>query len=259
MSSPNELAAHLEIHASHASALWKPSSTCTWQGCSSKAVFKTPGSYSIHLKNLHTHPLVCTTPGCSYKKPFRNEQDRERHNVTAHLKALKFICPYDSCEAEVRSFARKDKWLKHIRETEHQNDAFCPFSHCAALQQDATKGGFTTRTEISKHFSVYHTGNREDGYQCALESCGKYSSPHCWNRAGLAKHLESHHGIGNSYQVISNCDENGSKIISIEHFTSSHRVFPWRSYYTGPLYDCTICAPPAESHLDLSSKGHAAI
>jgi hypothetical protein len=167
---------HLSTHALDVLKVLAYPSRCLWQGCKSKASFKTKTSYKDHLTNIHTHPLTCTEYRCSYKKPFRNDGDLGRHKNTVHSSQRKYECPYDSCNAEITNFARRDKWLKHIRETQHFQDAFCPFHHCQ-LEFGVDSKGFTSRQAISTHFSRYHAENRTACYDCGLGSCGL--NPHC--------------------------------------------------------------------------------
>jgi hypothetical protein len=232
LSSDAEFTAHLENHSRDALTDWIAGSKCTWRGCPSKAVFKTSKAYNHHLKNIHTQPLICPEPRCSYKKPFRNEDDLNRHKLTAHLKQHRFECPYESCESEPKTFARKDKWLQHIRETEHENDALCPYHHCRSTQS-ATSKQFVTRKEISKHFGGHstHAESRESGYQCGLGSCGNNLLPESWSRNGLRDHLGTHHGI-KYFSAIWNLQDSGTRVFMVDHLRHENS---W--------HDCTLCAP----------------
>jgi hypothetical protein len=189
-----ELRAHLDDHSNDCLAHWTPGSKCTWQGCKSKAAFKALSLFKHHLLNIHTNPLLCTQPRCSYKKPFKNKHELERHNSTQHSVERRWECPYDSCPSESRTFARKDKWLQHIRETQHENDAFCPFYHCSHKAAQSSKS-FESRKEIGKHFSNYHAGRAVDGYGCGLGSCENSGRRDRWDLFGFQKHLSGQHNI----------------------------------------------------------------
>lgn len=189
--SQDELNEHLQAHSTDSLAQWTRGSRCSWGGCTSKAVFKTKRLYQEHLRNIHTTPLLCTQPRCSYKKPFRNEDDLGRHEATKHSAQRNWECPYSSCSSEKKTFARRDKWLKHIRETQHENDAFCPFYHC---HQEAS-GGFSCRREIVSHFDWMHATNKSEARSCALGSCGKSGGIESWSVSGLRMHLLVQHGV----------------------------------------------------------------
>jgi hypothetical protein len=238
-SSPEDLTNHLTEHSQEVLARWVRHTGCTWKGCKSKATFKTPKQYSDHLKHIHSHPLVCNTPRCSHKKPFRNEADLDRHKRNAHLKEQKWECPYDSCEAETRTFARKDKWLKHIRETQHQNDAFCPFFHCSLKQQKTSKG-FADRKEISQHFASKHSGDPESRYECALGSCSGDLKLDFWTPEGLCGHVIDHHGVYvHFYLPVEILKE--ERVLGNQHLRLCQQRFPPSS--SRKYHDCTICAP----------------
>lgn len=189
-----ELKAHLASHALNALARWTRGSKCRWLGCKSKAVFKLRSLFLEHLQNIHTNPLLCTKPRCSSKKPFKNKHELERHNSTSHSTERKWECPYDNCSSETRSFARKDKWMQHIRETQHENDAFCPFYHCSLILNQSLNG-FESRQEIGKHFGSTHSGRPVDAYMCAVGSCENTRNSDRWSSEGLQKHLRLQHKI----------------------------------------------------------------
>jgi len=186
---------HLQAHAANARTIWTRGSRCKWEGCKSKATFNTPTKYNYHLENIHTKPLLCTVSGCSFKKPFRNYEDRERHNITAHSATPKmYECPYEFCESSIKTFARKDKWLKHIREVQHINDAFCPYSHCNS-PRTKIPGGFRDREAISSHFSYNHAHFQNEGLECGLASCAALEGNDSWSEIRLQFHLRNDHGI----------------------------------------------------------------
>jgi hypothetical protein len=190
-----ELAIHLKDHAKDALGQWTRGSRCTWQGCTSKALFKTEQKYEDHLKNIHPKPLVCTLPRCTYKKPFRNNADLARHKSTAHSDLRPYHCPFESCEEPVKTFARKDKWVKHIRETPHDGDVICHYSYCFMEHNAGSRQEFTTRMEIAYHFAGQHAAFESPAYRCALGSCASNSLSERWNMLNFRDHLSECHGI----------------------------------------------------------------
>jgi hypothetical protein len=129
--------------------------------------------------------------------------------------------------------------LKHIRETEHENDALCPYHHCRSTQS-ATSKQFVTRKEISKHFGGHstHAESRESGYQCGLGSCGNNLLPESWSVDSLEDHLGTHHGIKGSYAHW-NLRESGTRVLMVDHLHHENSMLS----YKGPWHDCTVCAP----------------
>jgi len=192
---------HLTEHADSILFQWSVDSKCFWAGCTSKAIFKTVATYKRHLKNIHTEPLVCTQVRCCHKKPFRNQADLDRHTSTVHIGLRRYQCPFDTCEAEVKDFIRKDKWLLHIRETEHYGDAFCPYLHCNRSHISSING-FSSREDISVHFTLYHSGygvnGRDKPYQCALGLCSMNAMSEHWGRWELEKHVKKFHSVESS-------------------------------------------------------------
>lgn len=239
------LTTHLDRHANEASEQWTRLSRCTWPGCRSKVTFKAAGAYKKHLSNIHTRPIICTEVRCSNLKPFRNRGDLQRHRKTIHLR-LEYPCPYGNCPSETQIFIRKDKLLKHIRETVHENDAYCFSYHCQAERLKCALP-FTTRKEISAHFGNHHETNPEEAFRCALGSCRNNPSHDFWNERRLERHLIDCHGISRLNWLGENCKDAGSRAFDVEHFT--HQA-PDKSYlnYTNPWHDCTICAPRAQAH-----------
>jgi hypothetical protein len=237
--SPEDLTNHLIEHSQEVLARWVRHSGCIWKGCKSKAIFKTTLAYGHHLRNIHSHPLVCNAPRCPHKKPFRNDADLDRHNRTAHLKEEKYECPYGSCAAETRTFARKDKWLKHIRETQHQNDAFCPFFHCS-LKQRKTLEGFEDRNEIGEHFALHHSGDRESRYECGLGSCGGDLKHDFWSIEGLYGHLRHDHEFS-CYPDLTSSVLKKERVFGIQQVRLFKEKYDWLSAMV--FHDCKACAP----------------
>jgi hypothetical protein len=240
VSSLGDLTNHLTEHSIESFARWTSYSSCVWQGCKSKAIFKTPNLYSEHLKNIHSHPLVCNALRCTCKKPFRNRADLDRHNRTVHLKEQKWECPYDSCEAEARTFARKDKWLKHIREIQHQNDAFCPFFHCSTTDRKYNTE-FLNREEISKHFASCHSGDPESRYECALGSCGGDLKRDFWSVDRLGYHLLIDHGFHISRWRLEDL-LNKDRVFGMQHIhlQQTNELVPVK------FHDCKTCPPHSQ-------------
>lgn len=243
--SSEELTNHLIEHSQAVLAQWTRPSGCKWQGCRSKAIFKRTLAYEQHLRNIHSHPLVCNTPGCIHKKPFRNREDLGRHNKTAHRKEKKWECPYDSCDAETRTFARKDKWLQHIRETRHEYDAFCAFFHCSLNQQKTLKP-FADRKEISKHFSERHSEVGERRYECALGSCDGDRIHDFWTLGWLHLHLWHDHNLSLRQGEISELVK-GDVVFGIQHVHLCEEKWPGR--IQNGIHDCKVCAPPGQTIL----------
>ena len=227
-----ELRDHLSAHSVDALAHWACGSTCTWQGCKSKAKFKTTHQFNIHLENIHTKPLLCTRIGCTYKRPFRNKHELERHDSSKHSAERPWKCPYDYCPSEIRAFARKDKWLKHIREVQHENDAFCPYLHCLSTTI-RTEKGFEDRKEIAKHFNIWHFDGAVDGYGCALGSCGNTGKCDRWNVLSLNIHLGLQHKMDLDRGYLE------TKLKGTDRIFRSQQV-PFDFY--NKWIDCEICA-----------------
>lgn len=230
-----ELTNHLDAHATNALKDWVAPAGCVWQGCKSKATFKYARSYEDHLKNIHTSPLVCTAPKCTHKRPFRNKADLSRHRSTAHSGLRPYICPYDNCPEEVNTFARRDKWLKHIRETPHEGDQFCPYLHCQ-FRNRADPAGFQTREGIAKHFKLAHSVYESDPYICALGSCVFNAQAEHWTASEFSSHLTGFHGplssgISSYYMRNKARLEGNARVLRAEYLDSS---FTW--------HDCFICA-----------------
>jgi len=237
-----EFQPHLKIHSRDALSRWSCPSKCTWQGCKSKSRFKTIHQFRIHLDNIHTNLLVCTTSHCPHKKPFRNKHDLERHNSTKHSNQRPWECPYDSCPSEIRTFARKDKWLQHIQEKQHENDAFCPFYHCRLLQVQSSKL-FKTRKEIKEHFKV-HAGGDIAAYACALGSCSTATSQDRWTVLGLFKHLGRMHKIAMFPYELRGILQGSNRVLQIQHVPAEPLV-SW--------IDCEVCASQREAQRLLSA------
>ncbi|PMD58790.1 uncharacterized protein K444DRAFT_630472 [Hyaloscypha bicolor E] len=227
-----ELRDHLSAHSVDALAHWACGSICTWQGCKFKAKFKTTHQFNTHLENIHAKPLLCTRSRCTYKRPFKNEYELERHNSSKHSAERPWECPYDYCPSETRAFARKDKWLKHIREVQHENDAFCLYHHCYFSTIRAGKG-FEDRKEISTHFNLWHSGRAVDGYGCALGSCGNTGKRDRWHLLGLQQHLQIQH------KIVLGLDSLQTGLKGTDHIFRSQQV-PFDLY--NKWIDCEICA-----------------
>ena len=235
---------HLDSHAKTAIAAWRRDSLCVWPGCKSKAIFKCSRSYSSHLMNIHTKPLLCTVPSCKHKKPFRNLDDLRRHKSTAHSSLRPYVCPFANCPEVIKSFARKDKWLKHIRETPHEGDGICPYYHCTS-QMTLNSTNFQTREEISKHFAKLHSGDESTQYICRVGACALHLQLEHWTIEGLADHLKTCHeitsniGLGlrwHDHAAYQAQQEGTVRVLRDKHLQASYFSYKW--------HDCTICAQP---------------
>lgn len=191
---------HLENHKNDVLLQWTAGTRCSWNGCHSRAKFRSMASYRRHLKNIHTNPLTCPEPNCQYKKPFRNESDLERHRYT-HSEIRPYLCPFRSCTATIGSFARKDKWQKHIFETEHDGDMFCHYKHCPQRQSTGFLG-FTTREEVVSHFVSNHgsyydsrSGAGVAPYRCDVGDCMLSAQVEHWTEDRLVAHLKDDHNV----------------------------------------------------------------
>lgn len=188
-----DLSQHLNDHGNVTLADWRPFSLCAWEGCKSKSTFKDRRSYGSHIQNIHTLPLVCHVQNCKHKKPFRDQDDLIRHRSTAHSSLRPYVCPFKSCPEEIKTFARKDKWVKHISETSRDGDKFCPYFHCT-LNRTEDSTGFQTREEISKHSAKLHSDFDSVPYLCPLGACAaNFHSGH-WTFILFADHLEKYQG-----------------------------------------------------------------
>lgn len=175
--------------------------------------------------------------------PFRDRNDLERHVGTRHGDTKPFVCPYHSCEASTRAFARKDKWLKHIRETLHENDPLCPFLHCNAKQiQNGTE--FTSRQDIVKHFTKFHARNFTEGYECRLGSCSK-SGDNNWSYSAFLEHLSKAHALFRHEDVCCriilamSSQKTLTKELLLVIFSKLPRT--WANEWNESYHDCDIC------------------
>ena len=239
-SDEEQLTTHLKDHAKQALNDWKPGFQCFWRGCPSKAFFLATKTYEIHLKNIHTDPLVCSVPRCKHKKPFRNDADLRRHRISVHSVYRSYVCPFESCEEKVKAFARKDKWLQHLRETPHYGDAICPRLHCTEPGHPESKVIFTTLEEIVQHFDTKHAVFEFPVYSCALGSCARTCSSERWtNKRYVAGHLKDHHGVSGEESrfialELSDCPS-PEKVLTESYL--SFKLLRWNTKW----HDCVVC------------------
>lgn len=172
------MTSHLEAHWEETLRQWRGPRGCNWPDCPSRATFESPSSLKSHIFNIHINPLVCTYPQCTYLKPFGKKCDLRRHIETVHEAASNHTCPVESCEANIKGFARKDKLLNHIRE-QHDN-LRCPYNHCYAT---------VLETEQDAHLQQFH-----GSFECALGACEKGPAS-CFPEIGLQRHLRRHHNM----------------------------------------------------------------
>ncbi|KAE9378655.1 hypothetical protein N431DRAFT_146499 [Stipitochalara longipes BDJ] len=152
---------------------------CTWNGCTTKAKYKTEKLFEQHLVNIHINPLVCTVKDCNYTKPFRAKHDLQRHIDTAHSGTSKYRCHFESC---TKGFARKDKWIKHM--FDHHDTEPCPYAHCP--EDNFVPGVGKSTTE--------HIAKLHGMFECGLDSCsdGKASG---FSDTALSEHLQVAHNM----------------------------------------------------------------
>ncbi|RDW88677.1 hypothetical protein BP6252_00709 [Coleophoma cylindrospora] len=233
---------HLAEHGASVKLLLAFPGKCLWHGCTSKASFQNANAYDHHLLNIHTDPLTCEEHGCTHKKPFRNKHDLGRHVATKHSQVRKYSCPYKSCEAEEKDFARKDKLYLHIKNTEHINDAFCPSHHCRLDQMQHAKP-FETRVDILRHFNQNH-GEQLHGrpqFRCALGACSQYS--YHWGYFALEGHLTECHNIGSgrAWEISSNLGKQGKYVFEAGDINNL-LFFDGTSPKDVQWHDCNLCA-----------------
>lgn len=124
------------------------------------------------------NPLVCTYPQCTRTDPFGKQCDLRRHIETVHETSSNHICPVESCEANIKGFARKDKLLNHIREV-HDNFR-CPYNHCYAT---------VLEMEQEAHLLQSH-----GLYECALGACENGVASR-FAKNGLQRHVRRQHNM----------------------------------------------------------------
>ncbi|KAF8852217.1 hypothetical protein BDZ45DRAFT_114575 [Acephala macrosclerotiorum] len=211
-----ETTAHLEAHWEETLQQWRGPRGCDWPGCPSKATFKSPSSLKSHIFNIHARPLVCTHPQCTYTNPFGKQCDLRRHVETFHAVSYNHVCPVESCDANTKGFARKDKLLNHIRE-QHDN-LKCPYNHCHAT---------VLETEQNTHLQQFH-----GSFECALGACEKAPAS-CFLEIGLERHLRRDHNMtaDPTYTLTYRVSQTGDKTARSSHIV---RLRKWK--------DCPACS-----------------
>jgi hypothetical protein len=189
------LKTHLECHAQDVIQRWSGESGCKWSGCASKEIFKRLSSLKLHLENVHVKPLLCARLGCSFKRPFRNLSDLQRHVKSKHSHTGVVRCPYKECMSSTRTFVRKDKWLQHVQDAEHQLDNFCPVRHCEK-EVRGRFGGFKDPKEVIKHMFNEHAGTSAEvrDFSCAIGGC-EAGGPPFLTKDQLRRHLQVDHSL----------------------------------------------------------------
>ncbi|KAH8754961.1 hypothetical protein BGZ57DRAFT_958153 [Hyaloscypha finlandica] len=228
------LKGHLEDHARDVIQRWSRDTECSWSGCVSKAKFKLLSPLRLHLENAHVKPLLCIRPGCSFKRPFRNISDLQRHVQTGHSRTSSFRCPYKECSSSARIFARKDKWLEHVQDAEHQLDNFCPVQHCE--KEARSRCGFLSTKEAIKHMFNEHGGTSLDvrDFSCAIGGCEPGGPPYL-TKDQLKTHLIANHSFAEvTLQVV----------LEVVEATEVHQVQE-QLIPAGIKFDfCGLCLPP---------------
>jgi hypothetical protein len=227
-----DLEHHLEGHAGEVIQRWPGDGSCTWGGCHSKAKFKL-SALKHHLQNVHVKPLICVQPGCSFKRPFRSIRDLERHVHTKHSQTGVFRCPYKECRSSTRTFKRKDKWLDHVEDAQHQLDEFCPVQDCTA--------NLPRRKWTVTHMFDEHGGTSDEvrDFSCAIGGC-KTGDPPFLTKAQLLGHLKFHHGFnqGLAQQVVDSVGATEDHELQLTHLGD----FDLSLHATWSI-SCTICSP----------------
>jgi hypothetical protein len=149
--------------------------------------------------------------------------------------------------------------LKHIREIQHENDAFCPKSHCEYANRSGHTG-FSNRKAISAHFSRYHSLLSEGGYECGLGKCAEsncYSDwKDIWNpNQHLQDHLQHHHGIPDNvgteiqyvlWELVIKVKYGKGKTFLLAHLQALEQETGCKI----PWHDCQICEDKEIGTLD---------
>lgn len=194
---------------------WSAGDTCTWPQCASRS-FQTESLFKRHMNYVHINPLLCLFPNCPHKKPFERPSDLTRHGQSVHSSERQFACPIDSCDAQIKEFARKDHLTKHMRER-HDN-YFCPWNHCF----HNTKNSFAEPEDLIKHIKNVH-----GPYECALMACAQVQLSSKFSKLSLIKHLRNHHGM-----------ERGSAHSTYQaHSRQTYTITEW----DGHCGECKIC------------------
>jgi len=210
------MTSHLEAHWEETLRQWRGPRGCNWPDCPSRATFESPSSLKSHIFNIHINPLVCTYPQCTYLKPFGKKCDLRRHIETVHEPSCNHICPVESCEVNIKGFARKDKLLNHIRE-QHDN-LRCPYNHCYAT---------VLETEQDAHLRQFH-----GSFECALGGCEKGPAS-CFLEDGLRRHFRRDHHI-----TIDPARNLINKVLNTEDKTAR----PTHTVRFKKLGDCIACS-----------------
>jgi hypothetical protein len=233
-----ELERHLESHAEDVIQNRVSDGGWTWSGCHSKAKFKL-SALKLHLQNVHVRPLICVQPGCSFKRPFRNISDLQRHVRTKHSQTGVFRCPYKECRASTRTFKRKDKWLEHVEDAQHQLDIFCPVQHCWYEARGGS--GLQNPKEVVKHMFSEHGGTSDKvrDFSCAIGGC-EVGDPPFLTKDQLMSHLRFHHYFGNAMEqlLIDAVETTVGHQLQLAHLVDLGLSPPatWSK-------SCTVCSP----------------
>ena len=232
-----DLERHLQSHAGDVIQRRSGDGGCTWSGCHSKAKFKL-SALKLHLQNVHVKPLVCVQPGCSFKQPFRGISDLRRHVNTKHSQTGVFRCPYKECRSSTRTFKRKDKWLEHVEDAQHQLDRICPVQHCWQGREIGFPF-FYNRKVVVTHMFNKHGGTTDEvrDFSCAIGGC-KTGDPPFLTKAQLLYHLEVHHAFVKdlAQQIVDSVGATEDHELQLAHVTD---LFP----NTNWIQNCSLCSP----------------
>ncbi|KAN0121981.1 hypothetical protein V8E51_000307 [Hyaloscypha variabilis] len=243
-----DLERHLEGHAQDVVQRWSGATDCPWSGCPSRERFKLLSPLKIHLQNVHVNPLLCVRPNCSFKRPFRNHRDLQRHVETKHAQTGDFRCPYKECATSIVTYRRKDKWLKHVQDAQHQLDNFCPVQHCEKEARNTSLSGFENQRGVMNHMFNVHTGTRLDvrDFSCALLGC-EHGDPPYLTKYQMARHLREDHYVEGAQNIVDAVEKSRSHQLNAQLVPRGTIYFPCR--LCSPLtrrttvYCCRCCYP----------------
>ena len=209
-----EASVHFGAHRDANLEAWDGPTKCSWPNCSS-TLFKEKYLLNRHLRNIHVTPLRCSADGCSRLQPFGKESDLKRHVNEIH-KALRILCPVESCKSNSIGFARKYNLDKHMRE-EHDH-VRCSLNHCGASILDG---------EQESHLKDAH-----GDYECALAACGN-GLRSFFTRGAARLHLISAHKMDRDTAL---CRVRSTRYPNYLIDRKSFRTFFWLKFE-----DCQAC------------------
>ncbi|KAE9381982.1 hypothetical protein N431DRAFT_551967 [Stipitochalara longipes BDJ] len=234
-SNDTDLEHHLEGHAQDVLQRWSGAAECSWSGCVSRERFKFLSPLRLHLQNAHVNPLLCFRPNCFFKRPFRNHRDLQRHIETKHSQTGEFRCPYKECKTNTATFKRKDKWLKHVQDAQHQLDNSCPVQHCEKEERQRSFAGFKNPKEAIHHMFNEHGITQFDvrDFSCTIGGC-EHGDPPYLTKDQLKYHLLVDHGFL----------EGAQNIVEAVEATELHQLSMGLVPRGINYHACKLCSPP---------------